>query len=194
VQKEYYFREGGKAMAKLMGIVFLVLAVSTLTWAQDVGSPNQIAAKKFYDDTRLVTALFAKSDVAAAKNLAKNLLDDAEGFAHDCNYGNAVHAANIVLGRIAIKEEDLEAAGEYLIAAGNSPGSPQLDTFGPDMNLARELLAVGEKKVVLTYFELCAKFWKMNDGKLKEWTTLVEDGKTPEFGANLRYFAPPTVD
>ena len=181
-------------MAKLIGIVFLVMVVSTLTWAQDMGSPNQIAAKKFYDDTRMITDLFAKGDDVGASNLAKSLLEDAEGFAHDWNYGNAVHAANIVLGRIAMKKEDLEAAGKYLIAAGNTPGSPQLNTFGPDMNLARELLAAGEKKVVLDYFELCTKFWKMNDGRLKEWATLVENGKTPEFGANLRYFAPPTVD
>ena len=175
-------------------LVVLLTIAAVMTPAQDVGSPNQVAAKKFYDDTRLVSALFAKGDDVAARNLAKSLLEDAEGFTHDWNYGNAVYEANIVLGRSAMKEEDLESAGKYLTAAGNTPGSPQLDTFGPDMNLARELLAAGEKKVVLNYFELCAKFWKMNEGRLKEWATLVENGKMPEFGANLRYFTPPPID
>lgn len=155
-------------------------------WAR----PNQIAARKFYKDTTLVTSLFVDGDHQGARKLANSLLEDAEGFPKDWNYGNAIHAANIVLGRIAVKEDDLEAAGKYLTAAGNTPGSPQLDTFGPDMNLARELLAAGEKKIVQRYFELCAKFWKMNDGRLKQWSELAESGKIPEFGPNLRYFAP----
>lgn len=172
-------------------VAFALFVAASIAWGQGSGSPDQVAAQKFYDDTRLVTRLFTGGEHVGARKLAKSLLADAKGFPKDWNYGNAIHAANIILGRIAVKEDDLEAAGEYLIAAGNTPGSPQLDTFGPDMNLARELLAAGEIKIVQRYFELCAKFWKMNDGRLKQWSELAESGKLPEFGANLRYFAPP---
>jgi hypothetical protein len=47
------------------------------------------------------------------------------------------------------------------------------------------LLAQGEKQVVLEYFELCRKFWK--NPKLDKWVEAVNDGETPDFGANLSY-------
>ncbi len=50
---------------------------------------------------------------------------------------------------------------KYLIAAGKSPGSPQMDSFGPNMTLAKDLLEKGERDAVLEYFMRCRKFWKM---------------------------------
>ena len=45
----------------------------------------------------------------------------------------------------------------------------------------------GERDVVLEYFELCRKFWKMEDGRLNKWSGEVKAGQTPDFGANLVY-------
>lgn len=92
-----------------------------------------------------------------------------------------------MLGRIALKEGKTEEAKQHLIAAGKSPGSPTMDTFGPNMSLARDLLKMGERDVVLQYFELCRAFWKDDFGKLNEWSRDVKAGKIPDFGANLVY-------
>lgn len=124
---------------------------------------------------------------AEAKSFAEELEQLAPKNTKDWNYGNAVQDFNIVLGRLALKSGDTETAKKRLIAAGNSPGSPQMDTFGPNMTLAKELLAKDERATVLEYFELCRKFWEMQRGKLDEWKKEVEAGRTPDFGANLDY-------
>jgi hypothetical protein len=53
--------------------------------------------------------------------------------------------------------------------------------------LAQDLLEKGKRETVLQYFELCRKFWKMDYGKLDQWSREVKSGKIPDFGANLVY-------
>ena len=81
----------------------------------------------------------------------------------------------------------IEEAKRRLIAAGETAGSPQLDSFGPNMMLAKELLQKGEKEVVLEYFSLCSKYWEMGQDSLEEWSDLVRANRVPEFGGNLWY-------
>jgi hypothetical protein len=101
--------------------------------------------------------------------------------------GNNSHFGNVVLGRLALKEGHLEEAKQRLIQAGQTSGSPNLNSFGPNMALAKELLQQGETVVVLEYFELCSKFWKSDRGRLAEWSDAVREGKIPDFGPNLCY-------
>lgn len=122
-----------------------------------------------------------------ASKYAEELLDLVTKFEDNWNYGNAVHDGNMVLGRVAVKEGRIDDAKEFLIKAGETPGSPQLDSFGPNMSLAKDLIEEGETKVVLEYFELCRKFWDMGSGDLDRWSKKVEAGKVPDFGANLVY-------
>lgn len=75
----------------------------------------------------------------------------------------------------------------FLRAAGETPGSPQLNSFGPNMTLAKDLLERGERDAVLAYFEACRVFWKMGGNSLDAWRQDVEAGRIPNFGANLRY-------
>jgi hypothetical protein len=102
-------------------------------------------------------------------------------------YGNAIHDGNSVLGRAALKQGDIKKAARYLLDAGKTQGSPQLNSFGPNMSLAKELLEKGEKNAVLQYFEFCRKFWSMGGEDLDNWTKEVKAGKVPDFGANLSY-------
>src|SRR5207302_2318611 len=69
-------------------------------------------------------------------------------------YGNVVDEANQILGLAARQEGNVKEAKQYLLAAGRTPGSPQLDSFGPSMVLAQKLLALGEKEVVIQYLDL----------------------------------------
>jgi len=131
----------------------------------------------------LAKAAFEVGNMEKARAYATELLNKA--VEHDWNYGNAVHHGNLTLGRIALKSGDLAKAKEYLIEAGKTPGSPQLNSFGPNMTLAKELLEKGERKVVIKYFQLCAKFWK--EDRLQKWTSIVKGGGIPDFGGNLYY-------
>ena len=92
-------------------------------------------------------------------------------------YGNAIHWANIALGRAALAHDDLTAAAEYLVRAGKTPGSPQLNSFGPDRSLARALLERGERTPVLTYLADCARFWAGNEALIEGWRVAIEGGE-----------------
>ncbi len=81
----------------------------------------------------------------------------------------------------------MEGAKTQLHAAGETPGSPQLNSFGPNMSLCADLLKRGETEAVLDYFAQCGKFWRMGKDRLDTWTKEAKSGKEPEFGANLVY-------
>ena len=74
------------------------------------------------------------------------------------------------------------------MAAGATPGSPQLNSFGPNMTLAKELLEKGQSEVVLQYLALCKKFWKMDRGQLDEWSATIRGGGIPDFGVRCPVF------
>ena len=142
---------------------------------------------KFYMTTDITVQAFIAGDQVKAGMYAKDLLNQAESMKENWNYGNAIHKAHLVLGRIALAAGDLDEAKAQLLRAGQTPGSPQLDSFGPDMLFAKELLEKGEKDVVIRYFKLCSNFWEMDNGKLAGWTTDVQNDKIPDFGPNVRY-------
>jgi hypothetical protein len=143
--------------------------------------------ERFYALNDAAKESFVAGNAGEAKKYAQELMALLPKYPKDWNYGNAVQDANLVLGRIAVKEGRIDEAKRYLIAAGNSPGSPQMDSFGPNVSLARDLLEKGERDVVIQYLELCRKFWKMERGSLDKWIQEIKDGKIPNFGANLVY-------
>ena len=143
--------------------------------------------EKFYALNDAAKESFVVGKVEDARKYAQELMASLKNFPGDWNDGNAVQDANLVLGRIAVQEGHVGEAKQHLIAAGNSPGSPQMNTFGPNMSLAKDLLEKGERQAVLDYFELCRKFWKMDNGRLNDWGQEVKAGKIPDFGANLVY-------
>lgn len=143
--------------------------------------------KRFYMLSDLAKQAFEAGDFNKASEYATELLKKTPQYRSDWNYGNAIHHGNLILGRIALEYGQLEKAKKYLLEAGKTPGSPQLNSFGPNMTLARELLEKGERDIVITYFQLCGKFWKMGTTRLKNWTSIVKGGKIPDFGANLSY-------
>ncbi len=140
---------------------------------------------------------FALPDVAKAA-FETHRPDEARKFAHELlelagrhqdlwNYGNAVHDGHMVLGRIAPQEGDAATAERELLEAGKTPGSPQLNSFGPNMSLAKDLIKQKRTDAVVEYFDLCSKFWKLERGRLRRWTVLARGGEMPDFGANLFY-------
>lgn len=118
---------------------------------------------------------------------ANESLRTAEEYKNNWNYGNAIHKGHLTLGRVALRKGNIDEAKNQLLLAGSTPGSPQLDTFGPNMTLAKELLEAGEKETVLKYIELCEEFWDLHMEKLMLWEEKISNGEVPNFGANLVY-------
>ena len=102
-------------------------------------------------------------------------------------FGDAVHKGNLVLGRLAVSQGRIADAVKFLHASAATGGSGILGSFGPNMQLAKDLLELGEREAVLTYFEMCRTFWKLGGERLDRWTREVQAGIVPNFGANLRY-------
>lgn len=144
-------------------------------------SLNASAVDRFYRLGAVAKTALEAMEVDKAGTYAQQLLNVAPNYESNWNYGNAIHNANVILGRIALRVGDLQKAGEHLIFAGKTPGSPQLNSFGPDMILAKELLEHGQRDVVLQYFNLCMNFWEMGRDQLRSWIENVEQGRVPEF-------------
>lgn len=133
-------------------------------------------------------ALLATGDLDKARQYANELLDRAVESPPDWNYGNAVHHGNLILGGVALREGRVEDAERFLLRAGKTPGSPQLNSFGPNMQLAMELLEKGRPQRVLEYLQLCKTFWKFAGlTGVDSWIETIKAGGIPDFGANLVY-------
>ena len=143
--------------------------------------------ERFYALNRAAKNAMKGGKTEKAQALATELERLAPKYKNDWNYGNAVQDANQVLGRIALTKGDVADAKKRLLASADSKGSPQMNSFGPNMQLAKDLLEKGEKDVVLEYFDRCTKFWKMGQDRLAAWGASAKNGEIPEFGANLDY-------
>lgn len=182
-------------------------------WARELGHLYELDRRGGSDDDNVKLAekaltqferAYELTDGAAREvflvNLAKNAFvagqyakarEYAEAALHDnssgWNHGNRTHWGHLTLGRIAFAEGNIEEAKYRLIAAAMIQGSPQLNSFGPDMTLAEELLEACQKDVVLKYFELCAVFWESGQDDLADWTALVKFDRKPDFSRNLKF-------
>jgi len=150
-------------------------------------SDTQDSRERLNDLPDAAQAAFEAGEYETAAAYSKAVLSLAEQPEFVDNSADAIHYGNIVLGRIALRQGDVTAASAYLLKAAKIKGNPHLDTFGPNMMLAKELLEKGERKSVLEYFDLCGKFWADDDKKLDQWRSAVTSGSDPNFAASLRY-------
>ena len=118
-----------------------------------------------------------------AQRFARELL--AQGTAQHPLNGQYFHDAHIVLGRVALRRNNVGEAKRHLLEAGTVTGGGALTSFGPNMSLAKELVERGERETVVSYLEECRKFWP--NPRLTEWIRTIQNGGTPEFGPNLIY-------
>jgi tetratricopeptide (TPR) repeat protein len=162
-------------------------AASSFSEYEKAQTADTSGMTRYYRLASLSKSAYAAGEIDKASQYATELLQLVEQYPRDWNYGNAIHHGNNVLGLVALWREDIEGAKQYLLKAGQTPGSPQLNSFGPNMSLAKALIEKGERDTVLQFFDLCRKFWKMDRNSLSNWADEVKAGKTPNFGANLKY-------
>jgi hypothetical protein len=171
------------------------------------------------EDLSVLTGVTRNAVLPDAAKLAVRAaaLDDAGPYAiellnsasdpKDWNYGNAIFFGNMVLGQVALRLGNLEDALSFLLLSGSAPGSPQLNSFGPNMSLVKDLLSgvagadlasgadIPQRRVtssdvpqtVLEFFDLCQVFWATGGDRLQQWSQQVRVGVVPDFGANLYY-------
>lgn len=159
-----------------------VNAATSVGAAEKSGRPRTLSDRP---RARAAKDSFNSGNLREAERLAREILA-GERQADDT--GGPLHDAHMVLGRIALKEGRVaEAIDSLLAAARDNGGDPGMNSFGPNMSLAKDLLEHGEQKSVLQYFELCRQFWKHGHTRLDEWTAEIKAGTIPKFGPNLVY-------
>lgn len=153
---------------------------------------------RFYTAALWIKRAYKKRRWERVARLAQRYLAQAERYHRDWNYGNAIHDGNQWLGLARLQQGGIEGAKECLVRAGLSPGSPQLDSFGPSMTLARELLQRGERTAVAEYVDLIAQFWTREKAYhadisghselmaekqrlLEEWKVDIAAGRVPDY-------------
>ena len=148
---------------------------------------------RFFHLSELAKTAFNAGEFGKAEAYAGELLLNASKWSHSYKDGkvfpdgSAIHDGNLILGRLALRHNDLAAAKRYLLAAGQTAGSPVLGSFGPNVSLARDLLVRGEFAIVLEYFKLCRNFWDPQFSHVDEWSAIVKKGGMPTFRSNLLY-------
>jgi TonB family protein len=123
-------------------------------------------------------------ETEAAKTMAEAALAQVTD-EHSVKFGQAVHDGHAVLGRAALAKGNVEEAKSQLLRAAQVAGGGTLTSFGPNMSLAKELVERGERDTVVKYLDQCRSFWK--NARLDDWIRTIQEGKTPNFGANLLY-------
>lgn len=135
---------------------------------------------RFYSLDDKITEAYKANDFDRVKELAKENLELATVYRCNWNFGNAIHDTNRVLGLVSLKSGDIDAAADFLLEAGKSTGSPQLDTFGPELDLANELLQLGKVDAVKSYLKDIKRFWEMDNGQVDIWLSEIEKGGKPQ--------------
>jgi Domain of Unknown Function with PDB structure (DUF3857)/Domain of Unknown Function with PDB structure (DUF3858)/Transglutaminase-like superfamily len=165
------------------GEVALVLLKKERTYDRDVkrGKLLQTLAK----------IAFELKNYDRAKSLATELILDYGQDAGDYSYDDATHIGNIILGRIALSENNLAKAKEYLLIAIRAPLRKDKNNLAKiDTALAKEIFQKGEKETVSEYFKLCENLWSLKNyttlyadeiKALKLWQEEIKQGKTPTF-------------
>lgn len=131
----------------------------------------------FYSLTNFTELAFAAGDYQRAGEAARELLALSEKYRDNWNYGNAVNGAHTVLGRIALKENDVEAAARHLRQSAIDIASPQTKSFGPSLDLAKELAQAGDKINVLAYLDSFERLCGVTNNWAYELRFEVETGE-----------------
>lgn len=183
----------GKILPLLIGAI---LSLQTFACDENVDCPkcgekseytwnpsNELVTSRlnrFYVMEKQITVAYQSGDFEKTKSLIDKNLQLARIYRCNWNYGNAIHDSNRILGLISLSEGNISDARKYIVKAGKSTGSPQLNSFGPNLDLANQLLSLGETDAVIEYLEGIKTFWDGNDSLIEEWIAKIRSGETPK--------------
>jgi hypothetical protein len=136
----------------------VILAVDHVLRPPEPAGEEKTASADAWDALKAGDLDRARGATARMFELAAEVGED------DWNYGNLIHWGHIIRGVCSLKENDYAGAEGELRAAGRVAGSPQLDSFGPDLRLAWALLKHGSDDAVLDYLHQISRFWSPHRG------------------------------
>jgi len=122
----------------------------------------------------MAESAFKAGDFTGAAKLAKLHLESGEG--------SAVHRANTILGRVALRSDDIVNAKRHLIDSSRAQTAHHISTWGPRMILAKELLDENERDTVVEYLQNCLLLWPRGENLLHYWIADIKSGRKPNFG------------
>jgi hypothetical protein len=135
---------------------------------------------RFYALEDEIKAAYERHADGEMKNLTDEYLALALTYRCNWNYGNAIHDANRYLGLMSLRNGKADEAAAFLVLSGKSTGSPQLNSFGPELDLANHLLKAGKIEPVKEYLRGIKSFWKMDNGQVDAWLSAIDHGEKPE--------------
>jgi hypothetical protein len=134
---------------------------------------------RFYGIEEIIKSAYSAGNDDEVESFASEYLTLASTYRCNWNYGNAIHDANRYLGLVSLRHGNMREAASFLQLSGKTPGSPQLDSFGPDLDLADGLLKKGEISAVTQYLTDIKIFWKSGRAQTDRWLAAVGRGETP---------------
>ena len=112
-----------------------------------------------------------------SKVFTLKLKENIGSFDRYTSKGQMLHDYHTLIGRHAIRDGKIEEAKKHLMLSIDVNPSAVMTSFGPNMELAVDLLKQGEKDAVLRYLDGCAEFWK--DEPIQLWKTKISENKMP---------------
>jgi hypothetical protein len=139
--------------------------------------------KEQFNALSALSELFVSNKWVELENGTLSLIDKANENKIIGLYGFVMHITTTYLGLIALKKNEIELAKEHLINSLLVPTSPYLKSAGPNMLVAKKLLALGETDVVSDYIKLCEANWgfPLRIFYIGKWKRALKKGKTPDF-------------
>lgn len=89
------------------------------------------------------------------------------------------HWGHTALGIVAVRNADTSQAIEHLKQSAEVVGDCRLGSYGPSLELARELCTAGFLVDVAAYLRACQSFW--SNTKIDGWCAGLEAGRIPDF-------------
>lgn len=135
-------------------------------------SPNSYPQVKYAAEI-----CFWSGNYAQSKIFTLQMKGNADGFDDNPGMGQMLHDYNTLMGRHLVREGRIEEAGQHLLQSLQVQPSPVMSSFGPNFELAMDLLKAGQTGVVLEYLDGCAEFWK--DEPVRIWKEKINAGRIP---------------
>lgn len=120
---------------------------------------------------------FWSDDFEKSKAFTRKLKDNMGTFDRYTTEGQMLHDYYTIMGRHFLREGQTQEAKTYLLQSIDVKPSPVMTSFGPNMELAMDLLKAGETATVLEYLDGCAKFWK--EEPVNIWKQKISEGRMP---------------